>query len=107
MAGARGIEPRSKVLETFILTVVLCPYGKEPLYFTIESLLTLARFDFVAAEVFLSLGVPNMFAKSWVVFFKTQFVRSIHGIFARVIRPMSAFFADKSNDFTLLAFFRH
>jgi hypothetical protein len=25
MAGARGIEPRSKVLETFILTVVLCP----------------------------------------------------------------------------------
>ena len=27
LAGARGIEPRSKVLETFILTVVLCPYG--------------------------------------------------------------------------------
>jgi hypothetical protein len=27
MAGARGIEPRSKVLETFILTVVLCPYA--------------------------------------------------------------------------------
>lgn len=26
MAGARGIEPRSKVLETFILTVVLCPF---------------------------------------------------------------------------------
>lgn len=26
LAGARGIEPRSKVLETFILTVVLCPY---------------------------------------------------------------------------------
>jgi site-specific DNA recombinase len=25
VAGARGIEPRSKVLETFILTVVLCP----------------------------------------------------------------------------------
>ena len=25
LAGARGIEPRSKVLETFILTVVLCP----------------------------------------------------------------------------------
>ena len=26
VAGARGIEPRSKVLETFILTVVLCPF---------------------------------------------------------------------------------
>lgn len=30
LAGARGIEPRSKVLETFILAVVLCPY--EPVY---------------------------------------------------------------------------
>ena len=36
MAGARGIEPRSRVLETLILTVVLCPYdicrlyGKHP-----------------------------------------------------------------------------
>ena len=27
LAGARGIEPRSKVLETFILTAVLCPYA--------------------------------------------------------------------------------
>lgn len=27
LAGALGIEPRSKVLETFILTVVLCPYS--------------------------------------------------------------------------------
>jgi hypothetical protein len=27
MAGARGIEPRSKVLETFILAVVLCPFA--------------------------------------------------------------------------------
>ena len=27
LAGARGIEPRSRVLETLILTVVLCPYG--------------------------------------------------------------------------------
>ena len=26
VAGARGIEPRSKVLETFVLAVVLCPY---------------------------------------------------------------------------------
>ena len=26
MAGAVGIEPTSKVLETFILTDVLCPY---------------------------------------------------------------------------------
>lgn len=26
MAGARGIEPRSWVLETHILTVVLCPF---------------------------------------------------------------------------------
>ena len=26
MAGALGIEPRSRVLETLILTVVLCPY---------------------------------------------------------------------------------
>lgn len=26
MAGARGIEPRSTVLETVILAVVLCPY---------------------------------------------------------------------------------
>ena len=26
MAGVRGIEPRSKVLETFILAVVLYPY---------------------------------------------------------------------------------
>lgn len=25
MAGARGIEPRSRVLETLILAVVLCP----------------------------------------------------------------------------------
>ena len=29
LAGARGIEPRSKVLETFILTVVLCPYTED------------------------------------------------------------------------------
>lgn len=28
LAGARGIEPRSRVLETLILAVVLCPYGK-------------------------------------------------------------------------------
>lgn len=27
VAGVRGIEPRSKVLETFILTAVLCPYN--------------------------------------------------------------------------------
>ncbi len=27
MAGARGIEPRSKVLETFILAVILYPYS--------------------------------------------------------------------------------
>lgn len=27
MAGALGIEPRSSVLETDILTVVLCPYN--------------------------------------------------------------------------------
>ena len=26
MAGARGIEPRSRVLETLILAVVLCPF---------------------------------------------------------------------------------
>ena len=26
MAGARGIEPRSQVLETHVLTVVLCPF---------------------------------------------------------------------------------
>ena len=26
MAGARGIEPRSTVLETAILAVVLCPF---------------------------------------------------------------------------------
>ena len=26
MAGARGIEPRSRVLETLILTIVLCPF---------------------------------------------------------------------------------
>lgn len=26
LAGARGIEPRSKVLETFILAVILCPF---------------------------------------------------------------------------------
>ena len=25
LAGARGIEPRSQVLETYVLTVVLCP----------------------------------------------------------------------------------
>ncbi len=29
LAGARGIEPRSKVLETFILTVVLCPSASD------------------------------------------------------------------------------
>ena len=28
MAGARGIEPRSKVLETFILADVLIPYDR-------------------------------------------------------------------------------
>ncbi len=27
MAGARGIEPRSQVLETYVLAVVLCPYA--------------------------------------------------------------------------------
>lgn len=27
LAGARGIEPRSRVLETLILAVVLCPYN--------------------------------------------------------------------------------
>lgn len=32
LAGALGIEPRSKVLETFILAVVLCPF-KELLLF--------------------------------------------------------------------------
>ena len=26
LAGARGIEPRSQVLETHVLTVVLCPF---------------------------------------------------------------------------------
>jgi hypothetical protein len=26
MAGARGIEPRSQVLETHVLAVVLCPF---------------------------------------------------------------------------------
>lgn len=26
LAGARGIEPRSRVLETLILAVVLCPF---------------------------------------------------------------------------------
>jgi hypothetical protein len=26
LAGVRGIEPRSKVLETFVLTAVLYPY---------------------------------------------------------------------------------
>ncbi len=26
VAGARGIEPRSRVLETLILAVVLCPF---------------------------------------------------------------------------------
>ena len=26
LAGVRGVEPRSKVLETFILTTVLYPY---------------------------------------------------------------------------------
>ena len=27
LAGARGIEPRSQVLETHVLTVVLCPFA--------------------------------------------------------------------------------
>jgi hypothetical protein len=27
VAGARGIEPRSRVLETLILAVELCPFG--------------------------------------------------------------------------------
>lgn len=29
VAGVRGIEPRSRVLETLILAVVLYPYGRE------------------------------------------------------------------------------
>jgi hypothetical protein len=29
LAGARGIEPRSQVLETHVLTVVLCPYAAD------------------------------------------------------------------------------
>ena len=29
LAGARGIEPRSQVLETHVLTVVLCPYASD------------------------------------------------------------------------------
>ncbi len=32
LAGARGIEPRSRVLETLILTIVLCPF-KPPAYY--------------------------------------------------------------------------
>ena len=49
MAGARGIEPRSRVLETLILTVVLCP-------FEVSTRVILRYFNcFVTAQLFINL----------------------------------------------------
>ena len=115
MAGARGIEPRSKVLETFILTVVLCPYEAQN-YPTVTDVIATGQanpsqlffgFDFVAAEILFGLNVPNVFASNRVIFAQAQFIRRIHRIFHSVIMPVSAFFADQTDNLTLITFFRH
>ena len=65
------------------------------------------RFDFVATKRFLGFGEHDVLAKLGAVLAQRQLVRGIHGIFGRIIDALAAFFADESDDLTLVAFFGH
>lgn len=60
----------------------------------VESGLALLFLDFVAAEVFLSLGEHDVLAQNRVVFAQAEFVGGVHGIFLGVIRTNTGFFRD-------------
>lgn len=67
--------------------------------------LTLARFDFVAAEVFLGLGVGCMLTGDWVVFSECQlalpFCGAVLGVDRGVVRAVAAQITDQTNQLPL------
>ena len=62
---------------------------------------TLFLFHFVAAEIFLGFGEDNVFAENGVVFLEAEFVRSVHGVFLRVICTNARFLGNETNEFAL------
>lgn len=67
--------------------------------------LTLARFDFVAAEVFLGLGVGCVLTGDWVVFSERQLALPVSGavlgIDRGVVRAVTAQITDQTNQLPL------
>jgi len=66
-----------------------------------------AGFDFVATEALFCFGLDGDNAFYWAELLKLHFVRSVHGIFGRVIVALPAGLADHTNNFSLIAFFSH
>ena len=68
-------------------------------------LLALTRLDFVAAEVFLGLGVGCVLAGHWVVFSERQlalpFSGTVLGIDRGVVRAVTAQITDQTNQLSL------
>ena len=67
--------------------------------------LTLTRLDFVAAEVFLGLGVGCVLASHWVVFSERQlappFRGAVLGVDRGVVRAVAAQITDQTNQLPL------
>ncbi len=55
-------------------------------------------FDFVAAEVFLSLGEDNVLAQNRIVFAEAKLVWSVHSILLCVILTNTRFFRNQANE---------
>lgn len=68
-------------------------------------LLALTRLDFVAAEVFLGLGVGCVLAGNWIVFSERQlalpFCGAVLGVDRGVVRAVTAQITDQTNQLPL------
>ena len=67
----------------------------------------LARFDFVAAKVLLGLYEQYVLAKLGRILPKAKLFGCVHSVLAGVINALARLFAYESNQFALVAFFRH
>ncbi len=66
-----------------------------------------AGFNFVAAQALFCFYLFGIDSFNRAILAKLHFVGSIHSIFGAVIMALLACFANKSNDFSFVAFFSH
>lgn len=67
----------------------------------------LALWRFVATKIFLGFCENDNLAKFGAVLFEAEFLRSVHGVFGRVINTLTTLFREHTDNFALVAFFGH